>query len=226
MGGRASCLELVGWVGDAVDRAELVQLWAGLEVARAAMATASPVPGGMRCRRCRCRRWRPAVVCMVGTLRRRGDTNHMPVVSRRRWHRTTSRMLRQEGRVGAAGRATTEPARENQGSGRENQPPFSFDALGTRGLRFRSLRGFGPGGEHSGRFFGTNRDGGSRKATTDPGPGSSGPASAGTQLGRLRPEEHGGRTPLRGHGRRPVISRFRRRRGSPRRRRRGEPREG
>jgi hypothetical protein len=45
--------------------------------------------------------------------------------------------------------------------------------------------GLRPGREHSGGFLGTE-------------PGSGAPASAGAQLGRLRPEEHGGRTPLRG----------------------------
>ena len=117
--------------------------------------------------------------------------------------------------------------RENRIGGRENQPLFSFDALRTSGLRCRSLRGFGPGGEHSGRFFGTNRDGGSRKAATGPGnpgaahrlrPGRSSKASA----GRARRES----APPGATGAVPYISRLRRRRGSPRRRWTGEPREG
>ena len=60
--------------------------------------------------------------------------------------------------------------RENQESGREIQPPFSFDALGTLGLRCRSLRGFGSGGEHSGRFLGTKP--GRREPQGDNRPGS------------------------------------------------------
>ncbi len=96
--------------------------------------------------------------------------------------------------------------------GRENAIPISLDASPAGDLLCRSLRGFGPGGKHSGEapgagFFGAgsrgHRDGGSRKAQPHRVPGAAHRLRPGRSSEGFGPKSTAGDLPPRGLGRRP-----------------------